>query len=100
MSEQDKRVEAYLGHSIPDRPDACYDSYGLIEIFMYASRGRQYLSGMSGIDPRPLTVGNISEVLDVHDAPLTRDNLDQLIFELDAMFLDDFEDKRPKPKTR
>lgn len=94
MSEKDKRVEAYLGHSIPDRPETCYDSYGLIEIFMYASRGRQFISGMSGVDPRPLTVGNISEVLAVHDAPLERDTLDQLLFELDTIYLDDYADKR------
>lgn len=98
MSEQDKRVESYLGNTIPDRPDADYDSYTLIELFLYASRGRQVISGMSGTEPRPITVCNITDVLVAHESPLTRQTLDPLMFELDQIYLEHLDEKRPRRK--
>lgn len=45
----------------------------------------------------PLSVADITAVLDAHPSPLPRDELDAYIFALDAEFIDSLDDK-PKPQ--
>ena len=53
---------------------------------------------MAGGHPLPLSVADISAVLDAHPSPLPRDELDACIFALDAEFMDSLEDK-PEAKN-
>lgn len=63
---------------------------------MLANRSRQYAVGMGGAVPLPLSVADITAVLDAHPSPLPRDELDAYILALDAEFMASFDDK---PKT-
>lgn len=62
-----------------------------------ANRSRQYIVGMGGGAPLPLSVADISAVLEAHPSPLPREELDACIFALDAEFLDGLDDK-PAPQ--
>lgn len=64
---------------------------------MMANRSRQYAIGMAGSAPLPLSVADISAVLDAHPSPLPREELDACIFALDAEFMESLEEK-PKPQ--
>lgn len=69
----------------------------IIDVFLMASRSRQYAVGMGGAAPLPLSVADITAVLDAHPSPLPREELDACIFALDAEFIDSLGDK-PKPQ--
>jgi len=64
---------------------------------MMANRARRYVVGAAGGHPLPLSVADISAVLDAHPSWVPRAELDACIFALDAEFLDSLEDK-PKPQ--
>lgn len=60
---------------------------------MMANRSRKYAIGMAGGVPLPLSVADITAVLDAHPSPLPREELDACIFALDAEFMDSLEEK-------
>lgn len=64
---------------------------------MMANRARQYIVGMTGTVPLPLSVADITAVLDAHPSPLPREELDACIFALDAEFMEGL-DEKPKPQ--
>lgn len=64
---------------------------------MMANRSRKYAIGMAGGVPLPLSVADITAVLDAHPSPLPREELDACIFALDAEFMESLEEK-PKPQ--
>lgn len=62
-----------------------------------ANRARKYVVGMAGGFPLPLSVADITAVLDAHPSPLPRDEIDSYIFALDAEFME-AADGKPKPQ--
>lgn len=69
----------------------------ILDVFYMASRSRQYAVGMGGAVPMPLSVADITAVLDAHPSPLPREELDACIFALDAEFIESL-DEKPKPQ--
>jgi len=63
-----------------------------------ASRSRQYAIGAAGGFPLPLSVADITAVVDAHPSPLPREELDASVFALDAEFMDSFEEKPQRGK--
>ncbi|KRP80612.1 hypothetical protein TX25_29855 [Pseudomonas lactis] len=64
----------------------------LLNTFRNVARGRRFLSTMAGAFPLPLSAREISDWLDSHPAPLPRDEIDAVMFALDAVCLDDNDD--------
>lgn len=58
-----------------------------------ASRSRQYAIGAAGGFPLPLSVADITAVVDAHPSPLPREELDACVFALDAAFLESLNEK-------
>lgn len=69
----------------------------ILDVFYMASRSRQYAVGMGGAVPMPLSVVDITAVLDAHPSPLPREELDACVFSLDAEFIESPGDK-PRPQ--
>lgn len=69
----------------------------IIDVFLMAGRSRQYAIGMTGAAPLPLSVADITAVLDAHPSPLPREELDACIFALDAEFMQGLVEK-PEPQ--
>lgn len=67
-------------------------------MFQLASRSRQYVIGLNGGVPLPLSVADITAVLEAHPSPLQREELDMCIFALDAEFMASLEEK-PEPQN-
>lgn len=80
-----------------DEPEIDAITEHILDVFMMANRSRQYIVGMTGTVPLPLSVADITAVLDAHPSPLPRDELDACIFALDAEFMDGLEE-HPKPQ--
>lgn len=70
----------------------------MLNVFALVNRSRKYIIGVSGGVPLPLTVGDISTVLEAHPSPLPRDELDSYIFRLDEEFLETFGENPKKGK--
>lgn len=87
MSDKDRSVAKFLGNEIPEHPPQDAITSELIELYFYIARSRRNNQCMSGVQFMPLTVRDITEVVEVHDAPISRENLDPLIFEMDSMHL-------------
>lgn len=66
-------------------------------MFQLASRPRQYVIGVHGGVPLPLSVADVTSVLETHPSPLQREELDMFIFVLDAEFMGSLEEK-PEPQ--
>lgn len=64
---------------------------------MMANRSRRYVVGMGGGIPMPLSVADVTAVLDAHPSPLPREELDTCIFAIDAEFMDSL-DEKPTPQ--
>lgn len=62
-------------------------------MFLLASRSRQYVIGLSGGVPLPLSVADITAVLEVYPSPLQREELDMCLFALDAEFMSSLDEK-------
>lgn len=80
-----------------DEPESDAITAHVIDVFMMAGRSRQYIVGMTGGAPLPLSVADITAVLDAHPSPLSRAELDACIFALDAELLGSLDD-RLKPQ--
>lgn len=66
-------------------------------MFQLASRSRQYVIGLNGGVPLPLSVADITAVLEAHPSPLQREEIDMCLFALDAEFMSSLEEK-PEPQ--
>ena len=75
---------------IPEPPDYDIDIQSIIETYDLVSRGRNYTEGQ----PLPLSVKNITEVIEAHPIAIHRSLLDPIIFAIDDMVLS--EQRKPK----
>src|SRR5690606_28664278 len=69
--------------SAGEQPECDAITQHVIDVFLMASRSRRYAIGMAGGFPLPLSVADITAVLDAHPSPLPREELDACIFALD-----------------
>lgn len=60
-----------------------------IAAFHYADRGRSYLSGMS-VQPLPLSVRDITDVVEIHPMYVARGILDPCVFAIDDHYLNEW----------
>lgn len=74
--------------SVPDEPPQDPITAYLLNTFRGVCRGRRYISGMGGVFPMPLSAREISDWLDARPSPIPREEVDDVIFELDRLFLD------------
>ena len=84
-----------MGEPIPPLPDC--DDIGLatIHIFYLASKSRRYIGGMTTI-PLPLTVQDISDVLAVYPVLASRELIDETVFAIDDIWLDEWAKSQDK----
>lgn len=68
---------------MPDEPDNDPITMYLIDVYRRVSKARRYLVGGNKGIPLPLTVRDITDWVDAHPTPLSREELDQAIFSLD-----------------
>lgn len=80
-----------LGVEIPKPPTYDIDVQSIIEVYQLAARGRNYTEGQ----PLPLSVRNITEVIEAHPVAIHRSLLDPIVFAIDDMVL--AEQRKPKP---
>lgn len=80
-----------------DEPENDAITVNILDVFMMANRSRQYIVGMTGAVPLPLSVADITAVLDAHPSPLPREELDACIFALDAEVMA-ADEEAPKPQ--
>lgn len=87
-----KRIEIYkrLGVQIPEPPDYDIDIQSIIETYQFVARGRNYTEGQ----PLPLSVRNVTEVIEAHPIAICRSLLDPIIFAIDDLVL--AEQRKPK----
>jgi hypothetical protein len=78
--------------AVPDEPETDPITAYLLNLYRNVCRGRRYLAGMSGAIPLPLSAREISDWLESHPAPLPRAEIDEVMFTLDALCLQDGED--------
>lgn len=67
-------------------------------MFQLASRSRQFVIGIHGGVPLPLSVADITAVLEAHPSPLQREELDMCLFVLDAEFMSSLDEKHETQK--
>ncbi|WP_346395243.1 hypothetical protein [Pseudomonas syringae] len=73
---------------VPDEPPQDAITAYLLNTFRGVCRGRRYISGMGGVFPMPLSAREISDWLEARSSPIPREELDDVIFELDRLFMD------------
>lgn len=86
ISAFDKEVRQYVGLSIPAEAESNYEIQAILNVFYLACRGRKYVGGMS-IVPLPLSVRDISDVVEAHITHIARERLDPCVFALDDEWL-------------
>nr|DAF83755.1 MAG TPA: hypothetical protein [Caudoviricetes sp.] len=59
----------------------------LLSTFRSITRGRRFLATMGGAFPLPLSAREISDWVESHPVPMTRDELDAVMFSLDGVCL-------------
>ncbi|WP_434706923.1 hypothetical protein J3Q07_08410 [Pseudomonas sp. D4-18] len=78
--------------SVPDEPENDPLTAYLLNLYRNVCRGRRYIAGMAGAFPLPLSGRDISDWLEAHPSPLPRDEVDEVMFALDALCLAGDED--------
>ncbi|RMV27967.1 hypothetical protein ALP12_101104 [Pseudomonas savastanoi pv. phaseolicola] len=78
---------------VPDEPPQDPITAYLLNTFRNVCRGRRYISGMGGVFPMPLSAREISDWLDARPSPLPREEVDDVLFELDRLFMERDEDE-------
>ena len=68
---------------IPEPPPFDSDIQSIIDVYYLASRGRVYAEGQ----PLPLSVRNVTEVIEAHPIDIPRSMLDYIIFAIDDLML-------------
>nr|WP_092280071.1 hypothetical protein [Pseudomonas prosekii] len=81
-----------LGVEVPEEPKTDSITAHLLNTFRSVTRGRRFLTTMVGAFPLPLSGRDISDWLDSHPSPLSRDEIDAAMFALDAVCLSADED--------
>ncbi|MCI3945550.1 hypothetical protein K0038_02592 [Pseudomonas syringae] len=74
--------------TVPDEPPQDSITAYLLNTFRGVCRGRRYISGMGGVFPMPLSAREISDWLDARPSPIPREEVDEVVFELDRLFMD------------
>lgn len=73
--------------AVPDEaPNDPLTAYA-IQVFMLASRARRYVVGVA-VAPLPLSIADVSAVVDVHGPAVDRRLLDACVLALDAEWLE------------
>lgn len=72
---------------VPDEPENDPLTAYLLSLFRNVCRGRRYITSMAGSFPLPLSAREVSDWLDSHPSPLPRDEVDEVLFTLDAVCL-------------
>ncbi|UVL53946.1 hypothetical protein [Pseudomonas sp. B21-035] len=78
---------------MPDEPPNDPITAYLLNLFRNICRGRRFVSSMAGAFPLPLAAREISDWLESHPSPLTREEVDDVIFALDSACLADGSDE-------
>ncbi|WP_447778367.1 hypothetical protein [Pseudomonas chlororaphis] len=78
--------------AVPDEPENDPITAYLLNLFRNVCRGRRYITSMAGAFPLPLSAREISDWLESHPSPLARDEVDEVMFALDAVCLAGDED--------
>lgn len=94
MTEKELATAKYLKTDIPDPPPQDNLTAELIELFFFIARSRRVESGQSGGSFFPLTVRDVTEVVEIHEAPLRRQHFDPIIFSLDMIHLEYMNSKK------
>lgn len=68
---------------MPEPPQFDSDIQSIIEIYHFSARARRYIEGCA----LPLTVGDITDVVNAHPVNVPRSILDEIIFALDDLVL-------------
>ncbi len=76
---------AHLGLDVPEPPSYDASIQEVIQTFYLVTRGRNYTDGQ----PLPISVKNITDVVNVHPIDVPRSVLDSIIFELDNLVMDE-----------
>lgn len=74
---------------MPDEPPYDPITAYLLNLFRNVCRGRRFVSSMAGSFPLPLAAREISDWLESHPSPLSREEVDDVMFALDAACLAD-----------
>ncbi|NES11468.1 hypothetical protein [Pseudomonas laurentiana] len=64
----------------------------LLNAFRNAARGRRYLVGAAAVHPLRLSVREITDWLEAHPLPLPRQLVDEVMFALDELALEEGDD--------
>lgn len=73
--------------AIPDEPETDPITAYLLSTFRNITRGRRFIATMAGVFPLPLSAREISDWLESHPSLFTRDEVDEVMFALDAVSL-------------
>lgn len=72
---------AHLGLDVPEPPSFDASIQDVIQTFYLVDRGRNYTEGQ----PLPISVKNITDVVEAHPIDMPRGMLDYIIFALDDL---------------
>lgn len=75
--------------SVPDEPGSDPVTSHLLHAFHNISRGRRFLSCGASAFPMRLSAREITDWIEVHPSPLSRKELDRVMFALDEVSLAD-----------
>lgn len=64
----------------------------LLSTFRNITRGRRFVSSMAGAFPLPLSAREISDWLEAHPPAMPRAEIDEVVFTLDALCLEQQEE--------
>lgn len=73
--------------AVPDEPETDPMTNYLLSTFRNITRGRRFLSTMTGSFPLPLSAREISDWLEAHPPAMPRTEIDEVVFTLDALCL-------------
>ncbi|HEK1684112.1 TPA: hypothetical protein SMR42_000417 [Pseudomonas putida] len=75
--------------AVPEEPTLDPITGSLLSAFRNAARGRRYLVGAASVHPLRLSVREISDWLEAHPLPLPRRLVDEVLFALDELALEE-----------
>ena len=77
---------------MPDEPELDVITGSLLNTFRNVARGRRYLVGAAAVQPLRRSAREITDSLEVHPLPLPRRLVDEVMFALDELALDEADD--------
>lgn len=78
--------------AVPDEPETDPITDYLLNTFRNIARGRRFITSMAGAFPLPLAAREISDWLDAHPPAMSRREIDEVVYTLDALCLAEQED--------